>query len=295
MNLIFYPALTLIFFRQTRMKSAYYKLFQRNIGALTFREQEKIRKARIAIAGTGGVGGLLAERMVRLGIGEVKISDPGLFEKSNFNRQLEADCTTIGKNKAKIIGKRLKQINKSLKLKIDSHGIHTQADANRLVTGTDIIIDEMDFGLFKQSIFLQRAARKQKSFYIFSSAIAFGAFVVCFEPNGCTLEEFNGLTPDCDLDETKQPAISANSMVPILPDYLLKKQNLLKKYMQGKLPVSTISIGVGLTSIVTANEAVNLLLYKSESIFAPNYLYIDLHVRDIKIGKIVPKVKVKAK
>ena len=59
----------------------YNELFSRNIGVFSESEQEKLRHSTIAISGVGGVGGLLAERLVRLGIGRIKITDPGNFYK----------------------------------------------------------------------------------------------------------------------------------------------------------------------------------------------------------------------
>ena len=61
------------------MDDLYRSIFSRNIGFFTESEQEKLRRSTIGIAGMGGVGGLLAERLTRLGIGQLKILDPGDF------------------------------------------------------------------------------------------------------------------------------------------------------------------------------------------------------------------------
>ena len=57
----------------------------------------------------------------------------------------------------------------------------------------DLIIDEMDFGMFRHSIWLQRAARKENIHYLFAYAIGFGALAVIFSPKGMTLEEYDDL------------------------------------------------------------------------------------------------------
>ena len=64
----------------------YKEIFFRNSGLISETEQNILRRSSVAIAGVCGVGGLLAERLVRIGIGRIKITDPGTFEKSNFNR-----------------------------------------------------------------------------------------------------------------------------------------------------------------------------------------------------------------
>ena len=44
---------------------SYWNHVSRNIGPITFIEQDKIKNAKVAILGTGGLGGPLAEHMVR--------------------------------------------------------------------------------------------------------------------------------------------------------------------------------------------------------------------------------------
>lgn len=66
--------------------------------------QLKLRDSVIGIAGCGGIGGLLAMTMARLGVCHIKLADPDSFETSNINRQVGAGYQTIGKNKAITVG-----------------------------------------------------------------------------------------------------------------------------------------------------------------------------------------------
>lgn len=266
----------------------YNALFERNIGLFTTREQRRIRNATVAIAGIGGVGGLLAERLIRLGVGTIKLSDPGRYEASNCNRQLEATVGNFGRNKARVVGARLREINPEADVFIDTRGIHTQDDAVRFTEGATLVIDDMDFGLFEQAIRLQRAARGQGAHYMFSSAFGFGAMVVCFKPRGTTLEEFNGLPRDADISGGHQPVVPTSRILPDPPAYARRKAGILKKVLAGKMAAPTNSIGVGLASILTANEALNVILSRKEAVFAPAYVYIDLRERFFRTGK-VPK------
>ena len=59
----------------------YKEIFFRNGGLISETEQDILRRSSVAIAGVGGVGGLLAERLVRIGIGRIKITDPGTLRK----------------------------------------------------------------------------------------------------------------------------------------------------------------------------------------------------------------------
>jgi len=128
----------------------------------------------VAIAGVGGVGGLLAERLIRIGIGRIKITDPGTFEKSNFNRQfgLIHEHTRPKQSRSSVPTAKRHQSN--AEIIYDKVGISDENSANKFIHDADMIIDEMDFGMFKQSIRLQRAARQQDKYYFFSSAIGYG-------------------------------------------------------------------------------------------------------------------------
>jgi len=250
--------------------------FSRNIGIFSEHEQKKLANVSIAIAGAGGVGGLLAERLVRIGVGKIKLTDPGTFEHSNCNRQYACNEMTINGFKAKIVSEDIQRINPGADIIFDTKGIHTQEDADEFVEGADIIIDEMDYGLFNQSIALQRAARNNGKYYMFSSAIGFGGLAVLFAPKSCTLEEFNGLEPDKELSEITQPSLDPQKVLPMIPGYLKKSEQLMMEIIREERPVTTNSIGVGVTSIITANEAINLILKKAKIITAPEYIYIDL-------------------
>src|SRR5947207_2922785 len=71
-----------------------------NIGWITSEEQIAVRKSVIGIAGCGGMGGQLAEKLFRLGVGELRIADSEVFDISNINRQLAARREVVGKSKA---------------------------------------------------------------------------------------------------------------------------------------------------------------------------------------------------
>jgi len=260
------------------MNTFYNQMTVRNIGIFTPEEQNKLKNCCVAIAGVGGVGGLLAERLIRIGVGKLCITDPGTFEPTNFNRQFGSTTKTIDTNKAEAVYAELHEINPYADIDYDIHGIRSQEDAFRLVEKADIVVDEMDFPMLKESIYLQRAARKKGIFYMFSAALGFGCVATIFSPEGYTLEEYNGIPRDMDLAQFEPGRISMDKVTSRLPSYVFDGMNheKLGQMMEGKEPISTNSIGVGLTSILTANETVNVLLQKKPIITAPNYIHIDL-------------------
>lgn len=80
--------------------------------------QELLRTKHVAVFGLGGVGGFCAEALVRAGVGELTIVDFDTVSSSNINRQIIALHSTIGKSKAGLFEKRLKDINPEIKLNV---------------------------------------------------------------------------------------------------------------------------------------------------------------------------------
>jgi molybdopterin/thiamine biosynthesis adenylyltransferase len=252
-------------------------MFCRNIGFLTEAEQSTLEEASVAIAGVGGVGGLLAERLVRLGVGHLRITDPGDFEVSNLNRQLCSSRDSVGRNKAEVVGAHLAVINPGARIDVDRKGIGTQDDAEAFVVGCDVVADEMDFGMFREAIFLQRSARRAGVYYLFASAIGFGGLVLVFDPRGMTLEEYDDLEADADLDSASEPDVPLEKVCPVMPSYVSRiPKSIADGIILGERPLPTNSIGVGMASLLAANEVANILLGRREIRCAPQYTYADL-------------------
>ena len=273
---------------QGAMDDLYKSIFSRNIGFFTESEQERLSKASIAVAGMGGVGGLLVERLIRLGIGQLKILDPETFERSNLNRQFGSSMLNLGQNRAEAVFKQTRDINPQARIQYSKTGIKTENDAGLFVSGCDLVVDEMDFGLFKESIFLQRAARRRGIYYMFAVDIGFGALVVIFDPNGLTLEEYDKLPPGIDLGDAQELRVPLERICPVMPSYAAPASDeadmIMREVLAGDRPAPTNSIGVGLASIMAAIEAINILLRKRDIPSAPQYTYVDLLDRKFLVG-----------
>lgn len=271
------------------MNNLYKAIFCRNTGFFTESEQDKLRRSTIAIVGMGGIGGLLAERLIRLGVGNLKITDNGTFEESNLNRQFGSSMLNLGQNKAEAVFEQIRGINPQAQILWSDKGVITENDASLFVSNCDLLIDEMDLGAFKESFLLQRAARHKGIYYLFASAIGFGALVVNFDPQGITLEEYNRLPPNVDLNDTEKLVVSMENIAPVIPQYAaaLATDENVRKIMAGEKPGPTNSIGVGLASILAANEAIRIILNREDIVKAPEYTYIDLVDRQFKIGSVL--------
>ncbi len=77
---------------------------------------ERLKNARAAVFGLGGVGGHAAEALVRSGIGEIALIDADVVELSNINRQIIALHSTVGIAKVDAAAERFLDINPGLKI-----------------------------------------------------------------------------------------------------------------------------------------------------------------------------------
>lgn len=72
---------------------------------------EKLKNARVAVFGIGGVGGYTVEALVRSGVGTIDIFDDDKVCLTNINRQIIATRDTVGKYKVEVAKERALSIN----------------------------------------------------------------------------------------------------------------------------------------------------------------------------------------
>ena len=72
---------------------------------------EKLKNARVAVFGLGGVGGYVAEALARSGVGALDLIDHDTISLTNLNRQILATRDTVGMDKAEAAAQRAKAIN----------------------------------------------------------------------------------------------------------------------------------------------------------------------------------------
>lgn len=72
---------------------------------------EKLKNARVAVFGVGGVGSYAVEALARSGIGAIDLIDDDEVSVSNINRQLIALRSTVGRAKVEVAAERIADIN----------------------------------------------------------------------------------------------------------------------------------------------------------------------------------------
>lgn len=79
---------------------------------------EKLKHARVAIFGIGGVGGYVAEALARSGVGALDLIDKDIVSESNINRQIIALHSTVGRYKTEVAAERARDINPDICVRV---------------------------------------------------------------------------------------------------------------------------------------------------------------------------------
>lgn len=107
--------------------------------------QARLIAARVAIIGMGALGTVLANHMVRAGIGYVRLIDRDFVERSNLQRQMlydEADAVAL-KPKALAAADHLRRVNSLVT--IEPHVVDLNStNAEQLLDGVDVVLDGSD-------------------------------------------------------------------------------------------------------------------------------------------------------
>jgi tRNA threonylcarbamoyladenosine dehydratase len=112
----------------------------------------RIRAARVAVVGVGGVGSWAAEALARCGVASLTLIDMDHVAESNINRQVQALGATIGQAKVQALAERVAGIHPGCEV----HGVEEFADASNwpalLPHAVDAVIDACDQVRAKQAL-----------------------------------------------------------------------------------------------------------------------------------------------
>ena len=77
---------------------------------------DKLRRARVAVFGIGGVGGYVVEALARSGVGALELVDHDTVSETNINRQILATRATVGMDKVAAAAQRIAAIDPSIQV-----------------------------------------------------------------------------------------------------------------------------------------------------------------------------------
>ena len=105
---------------------------------------EKIKQSNVIIFGVGGVGGYVAEALVRSGIGKLTVVDGDVVDITNINRQIIALHSTVGKSKAEVFKSRALDINPEVEIEAITKFYKEENQNEFDLSKYDYIVDAID-------------------------------------------------------------------------------------------------------------------------------------------------------
>jgi molybdopterin/thiamine biosynthesis adenylyltransferase len=105
--------------------------------------QEKLKKAKVVVAGGGGLGSPSSIYLAAAGVGTIRIIDRDKVDLSNLNRQVLHWDKDIGRKKVESAAEKLSQLNKGIRVEAIEETID-ESNVSELVGDSDVIIDAMD-------------------------------------------------------------------------------------------------------------------------------------------------------
>lgn len=116
----------------------------RQICDVRFSEElhQKLRQAKVAVAGLGGLGSNIAVMLARSGIGRLRLIDFDRVDLSNLNRQVY-DIRHLGQKKTEALSWRLRELNPYIELEAFDVRV-TEENARELLYGWNYICEAFD-------------------------------------------------------------------------------------------------------------------------------------------------------
>lgn len=105
--------------------------------------QEKLKQARVFVAGAGGLGSPVTIYLAAAGLGTIRVADHDTVDASNLNRQVLHWDEDVGRKKVASASEKLRRLNPHVKIEPLEETI-TEENAQALASGCDGIVDAMD-------------------------------------------------------------------------------------------------------------------------------------------------------
>jgi molybdopterin-synthase adenylyltransferase len=169
--------------------------------------QERLKQARIAIAGAGGLGSTVAIYLAAAGIGTLGLIDHDEVRLANLNRQILYGTGDVGRKKVVSAVEKLKNLNPSTEIAAVDRMITDDTVAD-LLSGFDGVVDALDN---LETRFLLNKAALDHGIPLFHGAVrAFEGRVMTVVPGrtACLRCVYRGVMP-----EEKFPVIGVTPAV----------------------------------------------------------------------------------
>jgi len=247
----------------------YATAFSRNLGWVTTEEQERLRSMRVAIAGLGGAGGFHLLALARLGIGAFTVAESDHVELANFNRQVAAATSTLGRQKLDVLVAMARDINPNLDIREFPGGV-TAANADEFLRDADAYVDGLDFFAFEARGAVFDACARLRIPATTVAPLGMGAALLNFLPGGMTFEEYFGFRGRSDSENALRFLIGLSPAM-LQRNYVVDLSRVNLAEQRGPSTVMACHLCAG----IAATEVLKILLGRGTVHAAPVGLHFD--------------------
>ena len=118
--------------------------FTRNIDLVGEEGFRRLRAARVAVIGLGGVGSHAAVALARAGVGHVRLVDFDKVTASGLNRHAVARLEDVGQPKVEVVGRQLLAIAPEMTVEQQAVFFHEETVEQILGGGLNMLVDAID-------------------------------------------------------------------------------------------------------------------------------------------------------
>lgn len=245
--------------------------FSRNIGWVTAAEQIRLKHARVAIAGLGGVGGIHLLTLARLGVGAFHLAEFDDFDLPNFNRQAGAFMSTLGRPKLDVMLGMAKDINPELEVRSFSSGIDL-GNVDRFLEDVDVYVDGLDFFAFKARRLVYARCAALGIPATTAAPLGMGAALMNFLPGRMSFDEYFGLSGDDEQELALRFFVGLAPAV-LQRTYLMDPSRVDMRSHRGPSTPMACQLCAGLVG----TEVLKLILHRGRVFSAPWVLQYDAY------------------
>ncbi len=263
------------------MEFNYKDAFNRNIGVVDKLEQELISKAKISLAGVGGIGGSTLLTLVRMGFQNFKIADLDTFDMANSNRQAGANLKTYNRAKVEVMREMALSINPSCEISVYPIGV-TEENADEFVEDSDVVVDCIDFFCMNAREILHSAAKRHHKHIFLSAPMGLSATVIGFSPSSMSYTSYFDFREDDDPYTKLLKLLIGLAPKATHAQYVDFSVERISKMKTGPSIANAVSLGVALIT----NEVLMAIIKKREPLCAPKSLQIDLYRQKYELSTL---------
>ena len=146
--------------------------------------QKRLRQAKVAVVGSGGLGTVSSLYLALAGVGYIRLIDQDTIETQNLHRQILYTPADLHYPKAEVAAKRLHELNPLVRTEAFTENVNCD-NVERLLSGVDCVVDGLDNMVTRYLI--NRVCVKRKIPYVFGAAIGVEGNLSVFSPpnTGC--------------------------------------------------------------------------------------------------------------